>query len=183
MSHVITKSRRFIGATAASLLIAGLAHAGIEIDVSGARIAASSVTFSVSQQPVYDPETYMPVEPKRSELYTGSLYVTRNFDASSVKVLKHVIDATSVPTVQITMTQDGTPGRQVWKLNNAVLNNFSTFSGEGDTVIENFDISYESATLEVFTGPGNTPAETLSWKSSPSNNYAGVPAASAEAAE
>ena len=50
MSHVITSSRRFIGATAAALLIAGLAHAGIEIDVSGAKIPASSLTFSVSQQ-------------------------------------------------------------------------------------------------------------------------------------
>ncbi|PKP82229.1 MAG: hypothetical protein CVT79_08045 [Alphaproteobacteria bacterium HGW-Alphaproteobacteria-18] len=180
MSHVITKSRRFIGATAASLLIAGLAHAGIEIDVSGAKIPATGLTFSVSQQPVYDPETYIPVEPKRSELYTGSLYVTRSFDTSSVKVLKHVIEGTKVPAMQITMTKDGTPGRQVWKLTNATLNNYSTYSGDGSDVIENFDISYESATLQVFTGTGNTPAETLSWKSAGSNSYPGVPAAAAE---
>lgn len=163
MSHVITKSRRLIGATAAALLIAGLAHAGIEIDVSGAKIPASSLTFSVSQQPVYDPETYMPVEPKRSELYTGSLYVTRSFDSSSVKVLKHVIDGTKVPTVQITMTKDGSVDRQVWSLTNATLNNYSTYTGEGTDLVENFDISYETATLNVYTGPGNTPADTLTW--------------------
>lgn len=164
MSHVITKSRRFIGATAATLLIAGLAHAGIEIDVSGAKIPASSMTFSVSHQPVYDPVTYMPVEPKRSELYTGSLYVTRSFDASSVKVLKHVIDGTQVPTVEITMTRDGMPGRQTWSLTNATLNNYSTYTGEGSEMIENFDITYETATLNVFTGAGTTPADTLTWK-------------------
>lgn len=180
MSQVVTKSRRVIGAAAASLLIAGLAHAGIEIDVGSAKIPATNLTFSVSQQPVYDPETYMPVEPKRSELYTGSLYVTRNFDTSSVKVLGHVINGTSVPSLQITMTTDGTPGRQVWKLSNATLNNYSTYSGEGNAVIENFDISYESATLQVFTGAGNTPAETLTWKSATPNNYPVVPAAAAE---
>lgn len=163
MSQVIAKSRRFIGATAASLLIAGLAHAGIEIDVSGAKIPATSLSFSVSQQPVYDPETYTPVEPKRVELYTGALYVTRSFDASSVKVLKHVIDGTSVPTVEITMTRDGSADRQVWKLNNAVLNNYSTYTGEGTDIVENFDISYETATLQVFTGGGKTPADSLTW--------------------
>ena len=181
MSQVVTKSRRFIGAAAASLLIAGLAHAGVEIDVGGTKIPATSLTFSVSQQPVYDPETYMPVEPKRSELYTGSLYVTRSFDTSSVKVLSHVINGTNVPSLKITMTAEGAPGRQVWNLTNATLNNYSTYSGEGDAVIENFDISYESATLQVFTGPGNTPADTLTWKSAGTNNYAGVPAAAAEA--
>lgn len=180
MSQVITKSRRFIGATAASLLIAGLAHAGIEIDVSGAKIPASSLTFSVSQQPVYDPETYMPVEPKRAELYTGSLYITRSFDTSSVKVLKHVIDGTTVPTVQITMTKDGSVDRQVWQLTNATLNNYSTYTGEGSEMIENFDISYESATLKVFTGPGNTPADTLTWNSAAPVVMPVEPAVSAE---
>ncbi len=165
MSHVITKSRRFIGATAASLLVAGLAHAGIEIDVSGSKIPASSLTFSVSHQPVYDPVTYELVQPKRSELYTGSLYVTRSFDSSSVKVLKHVIDGTQVPTVAITMSRDGSPERQVWNLTNATLNNYSTYTAEGSEVVENFDITYESATLQVFTGAGTTPADTLTWKS------------------
>lgn len=177
MSQVITKSRRFIGATAASLLIAGLAHAGIEIDVSGAKIPATSLTFSVSQQPVYDPVTYMPVEPKRSELYTGSLYVTRSFDTSSVKVLKHVIDGTKVPSVEITMTRDGAPGRQVWQLTNATLNNYSTYTGEGSEVVENFDISYETATLKVFTGAGNTPADTLTWNAAVPSTDTAEPAA------
>lgn len=175
MSQVIAKSRRFIGASVASLVIAGLAHAGIEIDVGGAKIPATSLSFSVSQQPVYDPETYIPVEPKRVELYTGSLYVTRSFDASSVKVLKNVIDGTKVPTVQITMTRDGSPERQVWKLSNATLNNYSTYTGEGSDIVENFDISYETATLQVFTGPGNTPADTLTWSGAKqtSNSVAG----------
>lgn len=180
MSHVIAKSRRLIGATAASLLIAGLAHAGIEIDVSGAKIPASSLTFSVSQQPVYDPVTYMPVEPKRSELYTGSLYVTRSFDSASVKVLKHVIDGTKVPTVQITMTKDGSADRQVWSLTNATLNNYSTYTAEGTEVVENFDISYETATLKVYTGPGNTPVDTLTWTAAVQSTNPGIAAEASE---
>ncbi|MFN4024102.1 MAG: type VI secretion system tube protein Hcp [Hyphomonas sp.] len=163
MSQVIAKSRRLIGATAASLIFAGLAHAGIEIDVGGTKIPATSLSFSVSQQPVYDPETYVPVDPKRSELYTGSFYVTRSFDGSSVKVLKNVIDGKQIPAVQIVMTRDGVPGRQVWKLKNATLNNYSTYTGEGSDVVENFDISYETATLEVYTGTGNAPSDTLTW--------------------
>lgn len=163
MLQVIAKSSRFIGASAAALVIAGLAHAGIEIDVGGTKIPASSVSFSVSQQPVYDPETYVPVQPKRNELYTGSFYVTRSFDGASVKVLRNVIEGNQIPSVQIVMTRDGAPARQVWKLKNATINNYSTYTGEGSEVIENFDISYETATLEVFTGAGNTPAETLTW--------------------
>lgn len=167
MLQVIAKSSRFIGVSAAALMIAGLAHAGIEIDVGGTKIPASSLSFSVSQQTVYDPETYVPVEPKRSELYTGSFYVTRSFDSASVKVLKSVIEGKQVPTVEIVMTRDGAPGRQVWKLQNATLNNYSTYTGEGSDIVENFDISYESATLQVFTGAGNTPAETLTWSAAP----------------
>lgn len=165
MLQVISSSRRFVGATAAALLIAGLAHAGIEIDVGGTKIPATSMTFSVSQQPVYDTETYVPVEPRRIELYTGALYVTRSFDASSVKVLRNVIEGKTVPSVQVTMTRDGVPGRQVWKLSNATLNNYTTYTGEGSEIIENFDISYETATLQVFTGAGTTPADTLTWTS------------------
>lgn len=165
MSQFIANSRRLFGTTAASLLIAGLAHAGIEIEVDGSKIPASSFSFSVSQQPVYDQVTYMPVEPKRSELFTGSLYVTRSFDSSSVKVLRHVIDGTEVPDVKITMTRDGSPARQVWKLKNATLNNYSTYSGEASEVIENFDISYETATLEVYAGAGAAPTDTLTWAS------------------
>lgn len=163
MLQVIANSSRFIGASAAALMIAGLAHAGIEIDLGGTKVPATSLSFSVSQQPVYDPETYQPVQPKRAELYTGSFYVTRSFDGSSVKVLKNVIEGSQIPAVQIVMTKDGAPGRQVWKLKNATINNYSTYTGEGSEVIENFDISYETATLEVFAGAGTSPAETLTW--------------------
>lgn len=170
MLQVIAKSSRYIGASAVALMIAGLAHAGIEIDVGGTSIPATSLSFSVSQQPVYDPETYQPVQPKRVELYTGSFYVTRSFDSASVKVLKNVIEGNQIPSVQIVMTRDGAPGRQVWKLTNAMLNNYSTYTGEGSEVIENFDISYETATLQVFSGAGTSPTDTLTWTAaSPAN--------------
>lgn len=167
MTYIVAKSRRIAGALAASLVIAGLAHAGIEIEAGDATFPATNLTFSVSQQPVYDPETFIPVEPKRMQLSTGALYVTRSFDPASVKVLQHVVDGTTLPTVRVVMTQDGTPGRQVWDLSNAVFNNYTTYAGEGEAMIENFDISYDTASLSIYTGAGNTPAETVTWSASP----------------
>jgi type VI protein secretion system component Hcp len=166
MLNFVANTRRFAGAMSASLLIAGLAHAGIEIEAGNTKLSATGLTFSVSQQPAYDPETYMPVEPKQIQLFTGSLYITRSFDASSVKVLQHVIDGATLPTVRVTMTQDGKPGRQVWDLTNAVFNNYSTYVGEGDAIIENFDISYSTAKLSVYNDAGTTPAGTVSWTGS-----------------
>ncbi|MFN7055573.1 hypothetical protein [Hyphomonas sp.] len=165
MLNFVANTRRFAGAMAASLLIAGLAHAGIEIEAGNTRVSASSLTFSVSQQPAYDPETYMPVEPKRMQLFTGALYVSRGFDASSVTILKHVVDGTTLPTVRVTMTQDGKPGRQVWDLTNATFNNYSTYVGEGDAIVENFEIGYKTARLSVYTDAGNTPTASVNWTS------------------
>ncbi|MFN3314420.1 MAG: type VI secretion system tube protein Hcp [Hyphomonas sp.] len=167
MTFIVANTRRIAGALAASLAVAGFAHAGIEIEAGDIKLPATNLTFSVSQQPVYDPETFIPVEPKRMHLSTGSLYVTRSFDTGSVKVLKHVVDGTRIPAVRVVMTQDGQPGRQVWNLTNAVFNNYSTYAGEGEALIENFDISYETATLNVYTGAGNTPADTVTWKATP----------------
>lgn len=163
MSKFLAHSRRIAAVSAASLFIAGLAHAGVELKVGNDKVAASTVTFSVSQQPVYDPVTYLPVEPAQSTLYAGGIYVTRNFDTASVKVLKHVVNATPVPAVEITITADGSPDKQVWVLTNAVLNNYSTYSGENNTVVENFDITYKTATLNVFTGGAATPSDTVTW--------------------
>lgn len=163
MTFSAAKPRRIAGALAASLALAGLAHAGIEIEAGDIKFPATNLTFSVSQQPAYDPETFIPVEPKRMQLSTGALYITRGFDPSSVRVLQHVVDGTTMPTVRVVMTQDGEPGRQVWNLTNAVFNNYSTYAGEGEALIENFDISYDTASLSVYTGAGNTPADTVTW--------------------
>ncbi len=155
--------RRIFLTTGASLLMAGLAHAGIELDIGGTKVPASSLTFSVSNQPVYDPETYVPVTPAQTQLSVGSIYITRDFDASSSKILKSVIANEKVPSVEIVMTKDGTPGRQVWRLEDATMNNYSTYTGEESQVIENFDITYSKATLMVYAGTSTTPADTVSW--------------------
>lgn len=165
MLHIVANTGRMATALAASLLIAGLAHAGIEIYAGGTRISATSLSFNVSQQQVYDPETYAPVQPARTQLYSGALYISRSFDEASVKVLSHVVEGKTLPSVEIVMTRDGQPGRQVWNLTNATFNNYSTFTGDGGEVFESFDISYESASLSVFSGPGTTPAGKVSWKS------------------
>jgi type VI protein secretion system component Hcp len=163
MSNIFAHTRRIAAASAASMLIAGLAHAGVEIKVGNDKLAADTVTFSVSQQPVYDPVTYLPVEPAQSTLYVGGIYVTRTFDMSSVKVLKHVVNAAPVQTIEITMTADGSSDKQVWTLTDAVLNNFSTYTGENSKVIENFDITYKTATLKVYNGGSSTPSDTVTW--------------------
>ncbi len=155
--------RRVFLTTGASLLMAGLAHAGIELDIGGAKVPATSLTFSVSNQPVYDPETYVPVTPAQTTLSVGSIYITRDFDGSSSKILKSVIANDKVPSLEIVMTKDGTPGRQVWRLEDAVMNNYSTYTGEESQVIENFDITYSKATLMVYTGASATPDDTVTW--------------------
>lgn len=163
MSKILAHTRRIAAASAASMLIAGLAHAGVELKLGNDTVAATAVTFSVSQQPVYDPITYMPVEPARTSLYAGGIYVTRSFDSSSVKILKHVVNASAVPSVEITITADGSADKQVWTLTEATLNNFSTYTGENNTVVENFDITYKTASLKVYTGGATTPSDTVTW--------------------
>ncbi|MEX1250202.1 MAG: type VI secretion system tube protein Hcp [Hyphomonas sp.] len=163
MSNIFAHTRRIAAASAASMLIAGMAHAGVELKLGNDKVAATSVTFSVSQQPVYDPITYMPVEPAKSSLYVGGIYVTRTFDTSSVKVIKHVVNGTSVPAVEIAITADGSADKQVWTLNDAVLNNYSTYTGENSQVVENFDITYKTATLKVYTNGATTPSDTVTW--------------------
>lgn len=155
--------RRVFLATGTSLLLAGLAHAGIQIDIGGTKVPATSLTFSVSNQPVYDPETYVPVSPAQTQLSVGSFYITRDFDASSSKILKSVIANDKLPALEIVMTTDGAPGRQVWRLEDAVMNNYSTYTGEESKVIENFDITYSKATLMVYTGASGAPADTVTW--------------------
>ena len=145
------------------MLIAGFAHAGVQLKMGSDTLAATAATISVSQQPVYDPVTYMPVEPAKTKLLTGGIYVTRNFDSGSAKIIKHIVNATSVPVVEITMTADGSADKQVLKLTDAVLNNYSTYTGEGLQVIENFDISYKTATLSVYENASNTVTDTVSW--------------------
>ncbi len=163
MSNIFAHTRRIAAASAASMLIAGMAHAGVELKLGTDKVAATAVTFSVSQQPVYDPVTYLPVEPAKSTLYAGGIYVTRTFDTSSVKVLKHVVNSTPVSTVDITITADGSTDKQVWTLTEAVLNNYSTYTGENATVVENFDITYKTATLKVYTAGATTPSDTVTW--------------------
>lgn len=164
MSKFLAHSRRIAAVSAASMLFAGLAHAGVELKVGNDKVAATAVTFSVSQQPVYDPVTYMPVEPAKSTLYAGGIYVTRNFDSSSVKVIKHIVESAPVSSVAITITADGSPDKQVWTLTNATLNNYSTYTGENNVVIESFDITYKTAKLEVYSGTATTPTDTVSWE-------------------
>lgn len=164
MSNIFAQTRRIAAVSAASMLIAGLAHAGVEIKVGNDKVAATAATLSISQQPVYDPVTYLPVEPAKVQLYAGGIYVTRDFDTSSAKILKHVVGGTAVPVVEITITSDGSADKQVWKLTDAVLNNYSTYTGDKSQVIENFDITYKTAKLEVYTGGSSKPTDTVTWE-------------------
>jgi Type VI secretion system effector, Hcp len=176
MSNILAYTRRIAAASAASLMVAGLAHAGVEVKVGNDTLAATAATISVSQGPVYDPITYMPVEPAKTQLFTGSIYVTRNFDSGSTKVIKHIVNGASVPVVEITISADGSADKQVWKLTDAVLNNYSTYTGEGSQVIENFDISYKTATLSVYEGGSKSPSDSVSWTTpepTPAVPYAG----------
>lgn len=172
MSKFLAHSRRIAAVSAASMLFAGLAHAGVELKVGNDKVAATAVTFSVSQQPVYDPVTYMPVEPAKSTLYAGGIYVTRNFDTSSVKVIKHIVESAPVSSVAITITTDGSPDKQVWTLTDATLNNYSTYTGENNVVIESFDITYKTAKLEVYSGTATKPTDTVSWEAPAPVSYA-----------
>lgn len=173
MSDILAFTRRVAAASAASMLIAGFAHAGVELKIGSDTLAATAATISVSQQPVYDPITYMPVEPARTQLFTGGIYVTRNFDTGSAKVIRHIVNATSVPVVEITITADGSADKQVLTLTDAVLNNYSTYTAESSQVIENFDISYKTATLSVYENASKTATDTVSW-TAPEPEPAGV---------
>ncbi len=176
MSRILAHTRRFAAVSAVSMLVAGLAHAGVEVKLGNDKLTATAATISVSQQPVYDPVTYMPVEPARTQLYTGGIYVTRNFDSGSAKVIKNIVNGTKVPVVEITITADGAPGKQVWKLTDATLNNYSTYTGEASQVVENFDITYKTATLEVYEGTATKPTDSVSWEAPEPVTYPGIAA-------
>jgi type VI protein secretion system component Hcp len=144
-----------------SLLVAGIASADVFLKIGGKDVPATNLSFNVSHQPVYDPVTYVPVVPTKTTFTAGAIYVTRNFDGASTQILKHVIGNDRLGTLEMTVTDDGS--RTVWTLTNAVLNNYSTYSGEKNQLIENFDISYDKATLKVFNGSGSSPVDTVSW--------------------
>jgi type VI protein secretion system component Hcp len=146
----------------AAFLFAGLAQADVILKVGGKDISATTLSFNVSHQPVYDPETYVPVVPAQTTFNAGSIYVTRNFDGASTQILKHVIGNTKLGSLEMVVSDAGS--RTVWTLSDAVLNNYSTYSGENNQLIENFDITYKRATLKTFNGNSTSPSDTVSWE-------------------
>ncbi len=158
----IVRSGRVAALSGLAILIAGVAQADVTLKLGGRDVTASSVSFSVSHQPVYDPETYVPVVPAQTTFSAGSIYVTRNFDGASTQILKNVISNTKMGSLEMVVSDTG--ARTVWSLSNAVLNNYSTYSGENNQLIENFDITYDTATLRTYVGNSTTPTDTVTWK-------------------
>lgn len=146
----------------AALLFAGVAQADVVLKLGGRDIAATNLSFNVSHTPVYDPETYVPVVPAQTTFNAGSIYVTRNFDGASTQILKNVISNAKLGSLEMVVSDPGS--RTVWTLTDAVLNNYSTYSGENNQLIENFDITYKRATLKTYTGTSTSPSDTVSWE-------------------
>jgi hypothetical protein len=167
------KTGRMAALMGAALLFAGIAQADVVLKLGGRDVAATNLSFNLSHQPVYDPETYVPVSPARTTFTAGSIYVTRNFDGSSTQILKNVIANTKLGALEMVVTNEGS--RTVWTLTDAVLNNYSTYSGENNALIENFDITYKSATLKTYIGDKTSPADTISWTAPAINPATGQP--------
>lgn len=144
-----------------ALLMAGLAQADVTLKLGNTNVPATSLSFSVSNQPVTDPETYMPVSPPRTTLSAGSIYLTRNFDGASPAILKRIIANETMPMAEIVITSP--TNRTVWRLEEAVLNNYSSYSAEENQIVENFDVSYTRATMMVYANGASTPSDTISW--------------------
>ncbi len=170
MSKMIARTSRYAGIAGLALVAAGLAQADISMKLGSVDVPAETLSFSMSYSPVYDPVTYMPVEPARSELSAGAVYLTRNFDSASTQILKRVISHESLPVLEVVVTTPAAgpspASRAVWKFNDAILNNYGTYTGEKSALVENFDISYSTASLTTYTGTSATPSDTITWKSS-----------------
>ncbi|MBU1286251.1 MAG: hypothetical protein KJ871_00860, partial [Alphaproteobacteria bacterium] len=69
----------------------------------------------------------------------------------------------TMPKFEIIVSDSAAPTRTVWMLSNVVVNNYSTFMGETGALIESFDVTYDSASLQVFAGAGKTPKSSVSW--------------------
>ncbi|WP_335590781.1 type VI secretion system tube protein Hcp [Hyphomonas oceanitis] len=156
-------SLRYLSVAASALCIMGAAQADGMMKLDGVDVPITNVSFSVSRQAVVDPESFMPVAPARSTLASGAIYVTRTFDAASAKVLQHVIDGEAMPKFEIIVSDSAATTRTVWMLSSVVVNNYSTFMDETGALIESFDVTYDSASLQVFAGAGKTLKSSVSW--------------------
>jgi type VI protein secretion system component Hcp len=161
MLNSVVRSSRVVALAAMSMALIGIAHADVSLKLGGRNVAATNLSFNVSHTPVYDQETYVPVVPAKTTFTAGSIYVTRNFDGASTEILKHVIGNDKLGTLEMTVSDAGS--RTVWSLSNAVLNNYSTYSGEDNKLVENFDITYTTATLKTYAGNSTTPSDTVTW--------------------
>lgn len=165
---------RYVSVAASALIILGTAQADVVMKLDGIDVPATNMSFSVSRQAVVDLETFVPVTPALSTLTAGSIYITRSFDGSSAKVIKHVIDGASVGKFEVTVSDGAEPtSRTVWALTNAVINNYSTYMDEQNQLIESFDVSYDTASLSIYSGDAASPKESVSWKASPADAVQG----------
>ena len=101
MTMFLVRPARIAALGGIALLMAGLAQADVTLKLGNTNVPATSLSFSVSNQPVTDPETYMPVSPPRTTLSAGSIYLTRNFDGASPAILKRIIANETMPMAEI----------------------------------------------------------------------------------
>lgn len=181
MSSLTVFLRRSVALAGAAALLAGIASADVSVKLGGTTVKADSFNMNVSRTQDYDYETGAPKEPATFSTSTGPFYIQRTADAATSTVLQAVLSGSTFSVVEIVVTDgpdNGTGPATVWRIENAVVNNYGTYQGvEPGTQTENFDISGTNVTYSYF-GVSNgqrakSPSTTFTWKSENPYGYAG----------
>jgi type VI protein secretion system component Hcp len=172
--------RRSVALAGAAALMAGIAAADVTVKLGSNSMKADSFNMNLSRMQDFDYETGAPKEPATFTTSTGPFYIQRTADSATATVLQAVLGGSTFPVVEITVTDgpdNGTGAATVWRVENAVVNNYGTYQGvEPGTQTENFDISGSTVTYSYFGVGSNgqrskSPTTTFTWKSE--NPYGG----------
>lgn len=116
-------------------------------------LALTSISLNLSRQPAYDPETGSTIEGEYT-VSSASFYANRFGDADSVEIIAAIARGDTFPEAEIRLDfgAEGTGDELRWKLKDARLNNYSTYVDGDNRLVESFEVSYASATVEASDG-------------------------------
>lgn len=131
------------------------AQSTLDLDTTDRKpgLALTSISLNLSRQPTYDYETGETV-PGEYTVSSGSFYANRIGSADSVTIIAAIARGEVFPNAEVRFNFD--PSRRDdtlrWKLTDARLNNYSTYIDGDNRLVESFEVTYATATIESSDG-------------------------------
>lgn len=133
-------------------LLAGTASAQVAIRYKSGgadrEASATGVSFNIGRYRGFDPETGQELpESAPEQISLTPLMVNRVFDANSPAFVGTALSGERLGDVLVTMGTGA--NRAEWTLKDAQINNYGTFTLDGASQSESFEISYSRAILRA----------------------------------